>query len=459
MKRQLAIGGVVCVLTLVTVGAKHSTDFGRMFPDVAAFQPADQLLVDLALAIKDPNAAVNDNPDGTPSGFTYLGQFLDHDLTLDATPLGEANIDTDAMVNGRTARLDLDSMYGGGQSGSPQLYDGAKFKFSSPNGFEDLQRTPTGQAVLVEGRNDENLVIAQVQIAFMKFHNAWIDQGLSFSQAQKMVRWHWQWIVVHDFLPHIVGQDTVDSLISYNGAGKPRFDGTFYDAGDKQRPMMPIEFSAAAYRFGHSMVRLAYVMPTGSTTKTQVFNAAGNDLHGSRPIPPNLKIDFDNFFDIPGHVVPAGRNISRKIDGLISASLYNLPIGPVIPPDPPAVISLAERNLLRGKRLGLPSYQDVANAMGLTPLTNAQLDPAGTLGLSNPGWGGKVPLWFGILKESELTENGTRLGPTGRRIVAEVIIGIIDADKDSYFHSPQAWSPQGGSFGIADLLLFAGAVQ
>ena len=423
------------------------------------FQPADRLLVDLALAMKDPNLPVNDNPDLTPSGFTYVGQFLDHDLTLDATPLGDANIDIAAMVNGRTPRLDLDSMYGGGRRKSPQLYDGPKFKFSSPNGFEDLQRTETGQAILVEGRNDENLVIAQVHIAFEKFHNAWIDRGLRFREARKMVRWHWQWIVVHEFLPHIVGQDTVDSLIRYNGAGKPRFDGDFYKPGNDRRPMMPIEFSAAAYRFGHSMVRLAYVMPTGSTTKTQVFNATGNDLHGSRPIPPNLKIDFNNFFDIPGNPVPPGRNVSRKIDGLISASLYNLPIGPVIPPDPPPVISLAERNFLRGKRLGLPSYQDVAYAMGIAPYTNEQLDPAGTLGLTNPAWGGKVPLWFGILKESELAENGRRLGPVGRRIVAEVILGIIDADKNSYFHAPHAWFPEGGSFGMADLLRFAGAVE
>jgi hypothetical protein len=456
MRKVFAMVGLAMLLALTTVSAKQSTDFGRMFPDLPAFQPDNQLLVDLALAMKDPNADVNDNPNGTPSGFTYLGQFLDHDLTLDATPLGDANIDIDAMVNGRTAKLDLDSMYGGGQVGSPQLYDGAKFKFSNPNGFEDLQRTGTGQAVLIEGRNDENLVIAQLHIAFQKFHNALIDQGLSFSDAQRTVRWHWQWIVVHDFLPHIVGQDTVDALIAHNGAGKPRFNGVFYDPGDTKRPMMPIEFSAAAYRFGHSMVRLAYVLPTGSTTKTQVFNAnfpTTADLRGSRPIPLNLKIDFNNFFDIPGHAIPAGRNVSRKIDALISRSLYSLPIGPVVPPDPPAVISLAERNLLRGKRLGLPSYQDVAEAMDITPYTNAQL------GLTDPGWGGKAPLWFGILKESELSENGTRLGPTGRQIVAEVIIGILDADKDSYFHSPQAWSPAGGSFGIADLLLFAGAVQ
>jgi hypothetical protein len=460
MRERFVMAGLAVVLTMVTLGAAQTTDFGRMFPNLPAFQPANQLLVDLALAMKDPNLPVNDNPNGTPSGFTYLGQFLDHDLTLDATPLGDANIDIGAMVNSRTARLDLDSMYGGGQVGSPQLYNGAKFKFESPNGFLDFQRTSSGRAVLVEGRNDENLVIAQLHIAFQRFHNAWIDQGLSFSNAQKAVRWHWQWIVVHEFLPHIVGQDVVDSLIRFNGAGKPSFAGNFYNYGDKTRPMMPIEFSVAAYRFGHSMVRLAYVMPTGSITKTQVFNTAVPvaDLRGSRPIPPNLKIDFNNFFDIPGFGIPAGRNISRKIDALISASLYNLPIGPVVPQDSPAVISLAERNLLRSKRLGLPAYQDVAVAMGLTPLTNAQLDPTGTFGLANAGWGNKAPLWFGILKESEVTDNGTRLGPTGGRIVAETIIGIIDADKDSYFHSSQAWSPAGGSFGIADLLLFAEVV-
>jgi len=458
------VSGLVLCVALASISAQptpskekkkdtQTGDFGRLFPALAAYQPDDALLVALALAMRDPNAPANDNPDGVPSGFTYLGQFLDHDLTLDATPLREATSDAGMLVNGRTARLDLDSMYGGGQIGSPQLYTDAKFTIATPNGFPDLQRSETGKAVLVEGRNDENVVIAQIHVAFQRFHNALIDQGMSFSEAQRTVRWHWQWIVVHEFLPHIVGQEMVDALLTHNGAGKPRFRGKLYQPGNKHRPMMPLEFAVAAYRFGHSMVRLAYVLPTGSVTKTQVFNAAGNDLRGGRMIPPALQIDFNNFFDLPGQDVPPGRNISRKIDALLSGGLFLLPVGIAIPPDPPAVISLAERNLLRAKRLGLPSYQAVAEQMDLVPLTNAQLDPDGTLGLADPGWDNQVPLWFGILKESELVTNGRLLGPTGGRIVAEVILGLIDADHDSYFHAPQPWTPAGETFGIAEVLL------
>lgn len=438
----------------INAAAVQDSDFGRMFGNLPAYTAPDALLVSLAETMRDPNAAINDNATPPkPSGFTYVGQFLDHDMTLDVTPLGSANIDISGMSNGRTARLDLDSMYGGGQVGSPQLYDGNRFKFSTPNGFEDFQRSESGQAVLVEGRNDENLVLAQIHIAFQKFHNKLIDQGMSFTEAQQTVRRHWQWVVVHDLLPEFVGQDVVDRFLSHNGAGKPTFKREFFKVRNKNRPMMPVEFSVAAYRFGHSMVRLAYVMPTGSVTKTQVFNLAANDLRGGRPIPPNLKIDFNNFFDVPGNPIPPGRNISRKIDALLSVSLFNLPIGPVVPAEPPAVTSLAERNLLRSKRLGLPSYQAVAAAMGITPYTNAEL------GLTDPGFGGEAPLWFGILKESELREGGKRLGPTGGRIVAEVILGLIEADKDSYFNTPQAWQPMTANFNMGSLLRFAGAVE
>jgi hypothetical protein len=174
-------------------GQQQQADFGRMFPTLPAFQPAEALLKSLALAMQDPNAAADDNPLSVPSGFTYLGQFLDHDITLMVEFLSQADSDLGGLGNNRTPRLDLDSVYGAGPVGNPQLYDAqGRFVFSTPNGFEDFQRDPTsGVAVLVEGRNDENLVIAQLHIAFQKFHNHYINQGLTFSEAQQMVRWHW----------------------------------------------------------------------------------------------------------------------------------------------------------------------------------------------------------------------------------------------------------------------------
>jgi hypothetical protein len=428
-----------------------------MFPRLRPFQPNETLLATLAEAMRDPapGAAEGNNPNLLGAGFTFLGQFLDHDLTLMVEPLGSADRNLFGLLNNRTARLDLDSVYGGGLQGSPQLYDAqGRFLFSMPNGFEDFQRDPTtGVAVLVEGRNDENLIIAQLHIAFQKFHNHYIDQGLRFKAAQQMVRWHWQWIVVHEFLPAIVGQDVVDRFLARDRHGRPKVKFEFFRPGNSNRPMMPIEFAVAAYRFGHSQVRNAYDMNEGGATA--IFNAAGTDLRGSRPIPPELEIEFGNFFQLPGE--PPPRNLFRKIDSLLSPNLFLLPVGPVVAPaDTPIVQSLALRNLLRSSRLGLPSYHDVATAMGIAPLTNDQL------GLADPAWGGKAPLWYGILKESEVLNNGAKLGPTGGRIVAEVILGLIDTDDDSYFNARRPWVPRDGStpgtFFMHDLLRLAGAL-
>jgi Animal haem peroxidase len=434
----------------------RQTDFGRMFPRLPPFQPNENLLATLAEQMRDPasGAPEGDNPNGFGAGVTFLGQFLDHDMTLMVEPLGAADRRLFGLLNNRTARLDLDSVYGGGLQGSPQLYDRhGRFLFSTPNGFEDFQRDPTtGVAVLVENRNDENLIIAQIHIAFQKFHNHYINQGLSFRAAQQQVRWHWQWILVNEYLPTIVGQDVVNRFLTRDRQGRPRVRFEFYQPGNSNRPMMPIEFAVAAFRFGHSQVRNFYAVGEDGAA---IFNAAGNDLRGSRPIPPELEIDFTNFFQIPGGPAPA--NLFRKTDSLLSANLFLLPVGPVIAPaDTPIIQSLALRNLLRGSRLGLPSYQDVATAMGIAPLPNDQL------GLSDPAWGGKAPLWYGILKESEVLNNGAKLGPTGGRIVAEVILGLIDADDDSYFNARRPWVPKDGStpgtFFMHDLLRLANAL-
>ena len=88
-----------------------------------------------------------------------------------------------------------------------------------------------------------------------------------------------------------------------------------------------------------------------------------------------------------------------------------------------------------------------------------------TLGLSaDPGWGGEAPLWFYVLKEAELPpSDGERLGPVGGRIVAEVLVGLLQRDPNSYLYLDPAWkptpplAPSTGQFGFVDLLRFAGA--
>ena len=293
-----------------------------------------------------------------PSGFTYLGQFVDHDLTLDPVPQPSAPVDPTGIVNGRTFRFDLDSVYGGGPAVHPELYaaDHEHFLVQEPNvnGVRDLPRRADGSAVLVEGRNDENEVISQIHVAFLKFHNRLVDQGMTFAQAQRVTINYYQWVVLHDLLPHFVGQQVVDDALSAHG---PRF----YKPGNPLKPMTPVEFSVAAYRFGHSIVRKAYEL-NDTTGKIQVFSTTAPDLRGGLPLQAGRQIEWGNFFTGLDDGPDAHFNFGRKIDTLISSGLFALPI-------PGAEASgsnvLAFRNMVRGLFYGQASGQDVARAMGV----------------------------------------------------------------------------------------------
>ncbi|SHN71286.1 Animal haem peroxidase [Geodermatophilus obscurus] len=444
----------------VRAGRDAEARFGLMFKKLPAFAPPDALLTALAVSMNDGKAPLSDVKDsdvafdnpGMPAGYIYLGQFIDHDMTLDKTPLTQQQQDPRATTNYDTPRFDLASVYGRGPAGSPELYDPARPGYllcNDHDGVRDLPRDDVGAACLGDPRNDENLIVAQFHAVFLRLHNKLRDEGKTFEQAQQLVRWHYQWLIVNDYLPRIVGRDVVDRLVRRRRGGPIEFLGRFYKPRNPRRPYMPVEYSGAAYRFGHSMIRAEYEVHDQHTVP--IFGNEGHqDLRGNRPVPADLWIDWNYFFEIPGMSTPDDRNMARLIDTQLSLPLSTLP-PTVVAPTAGAITSLAERNLLRGKRLGLPAGQDVAVAMGLEPLTNQQL------GLTDPGWKGKAPLWFYVLKEAELL-GGHRLGPVGGTIVAEVILGLMACDTASYFTANPGFDP-GAGYSMGHLLLWADAID
>ncbi|HTE87156.1 MAG TPA: heme peroxidase family protein, partial [Dehalococcoidia bacterium] len=469
--------------------------FGRMFRNLAPFGPDDEVLEALADTMFEPAAAPGpdegadslNNPD-IPAGFTYLGQFVDHDITFDpASKLMREN-DPNALHDFRTPRFDLDSVYGRGPSDNPFLYepDGVHLRIGKiQNGEPDLPRTAPGEgggprrALIGDPRNDENVIVSQIQLAFLKFHNKVAD-GLAtqfsgdqlFDEARRVVRWHYQWVVIHDFLTTIVSEGLVEDILGSTtfmveiGNNRqtvtiPRVNRHFYHW--HKQPFMPVEFSVAAYRFGHSMVRPRYDL-NAVVQDLPIFDpspAPGEfaDLRGFRERPPSWGIEWHRFFQFPAG--NAGKlQQTRLIDTKLSPGLRTLPLetaGVADPNDP--MRSLARRNLLRGKALGLPSGQDMARAMGLPETLVLSGDQLGLEGDLATAFNQDSPLWFYILREAEVLNNGRHLGPVGGRIVAEVLIGLLEGDPSSYLSVEPNWQPtlgpNAGAFTMVDLLTFA----
>jgi hypothetical protein len=453
--------------------------FGAMFKKLPAFAPSDTLLKELAqTTMVEPttdDSFLNTNP-RLFAGFTFIAQFIDHDITLDTTPLDQQEQDPDAKVNFRTPRYDLDSVYGGGPTNQPELYDSAQpaklLLRDNENGVLDVPRDSYGRAIIGDPRNDENLIIIQFHKAVAQFHNKIVDyaksQGIRnewlFETACRLTRWHYQWAVIHDFIPRMTSdpRKTTDEFVGNGGtvykevAGKPPvITLSYYKPTNREgRPFMPVEFAVAAYRFGHSLIRPFYVL--NETGAVDIFGVeGGRNLNGGRPIPKDLQMQWKNILPVDPNF-PA--RPPRKIDTKLSGPLSALPLSAVPEGDPTK--ELAVRNTLRGKRVGLPSGQQVAKAMRVPVLSNA------TLGLSNdPGWGGEAPLWYYILKEAELPPyNGERLGPVGGRIMAETLVGLLQRDPNSYLYLDPSWkptppiaNPTTGKFEFTDLLKYAGA--
>lgn len=474
------------------IASANSGRFGRMFPNLPAYSAADDDLRRLAVSmieglnedgsgpVEVEEATAPSNNGNLPAGYTYLGQLIDHDLTFDPTPLGQQEVDPNALRNFRTPRFELDNLYGNGPADNPYLYqnDGVRLLIGkNRTGEDDLPRNSeedNARALIGDPRNDENLILSQLHLAFIKYHNRVVGEighsATLFADAQRTVRFHYQWLVLYDFLTRIVGTEMVDNVLR----NKPQF---FKLTG---QPFMPVEFSGAAYRFGHSMIRSTYSLneqtagenPDGSPREINLFDPSdltsitANDLRGFRRRPANRQIDWSHFFEFPGK--KDNMQVARAFDTQLSHGLGGLPLA-VTGAFPQ---SLAERNLKRGVMLGLPSGQAVARAMGVPDSqiitannstlrfqigtgyimdgkieeTVPHIDAAEKTYLEGK-FGLETPLWYYILKEAELINKGRQLGPVGGRIVAEVFIGLMQADSQSFLNLNPAWKPRKGQFG------------
>lgn len=372
------------------------------------------------------------------AGWPFFGQYVAHDLTADRSPL-RAHADLDALRNMRSPRTNLESLYGGGPVGSPYLYrrdDPAKLLEADG----DVPRNHEGVALVGDPRNDVHVFMSQMQVAFIRAHNILVDrlredgevESEVFDEARRALTWHYQWLILNDFLPTLVGTELVGE-ISAAGARFYRPDGP---------PFIPLEFADAAYRYGHSQIRQLYQLQPGGP-RYPVFP----DLIGFGPIA-DRRVDWSLLFDVDGRP-PAQR--AKPMDGLLPRSLIELPQAITGVVEEEAYRSLAGRDLERGQGTGLPSGEAVAVAIGADPLTEEEL------GLAQHGWEGETPLWLYVLRESSVRREGDRLGEVGGRIVAEVLWGVIAADPESYLSVEPGWSPtlpaRGQRFRLADLLV------
>ncbi len=390
----------------------HLQPFTTLLPR-ATSTTAPHLLVEAAALMKSGPDTVKDGADPeenlwVPAGYTYFGQFVDHDLTFDSTSslnlADQPPQGSHVPSNLRTPRFDLDNVYGDGPDGQPYMYDADGATLLT--GDNDLLRAPNGRAIIGDKRNDENSIVCQIQLGMIRYHNKvvdalkatppaqWNTPGDLFTSARHEVTWTYQMIVIYDFLPRIVAAEVLADLADKSVQVRR---GAYVLYTSDKRANLPREFVGAAYRYGHSGVRTGYRL--NGTTRLSIFPGSTSDpnadsLLGFDPLPTlHIIDDWERFFPasapgadigLTGRVAaddtinPAVRlQYAYKIDSSIVDPLGVLPeavaggstsqavtaIAPDHLPDAAGRPSLALLNLLRGNAYGLPSGQHVAHAL------------------------------------------------------------------------------------------------
>jgi len=396
-----------------------------------------------------------------PALITYWGQFVDHDITFeDRSILGPNPTNINDLVNERTSYFDLDCVYGGNNQYLTEANNTKFLIVTNSVGEEDLPRDPiTGQALIADVRNNQNLIIQHIQLAFFRFHNRVIDElsvntqltltlAELVSEAKKIVLNHYQHMLVNEYLKQMLLPEEFNRLFLHDFN---IFTSRIYE----ETPKMPIEVSGAIYRFGHSLVRSEYYLNVNE--ELPIFSLKKPlDMRGMRPLPPGLHLEWNFFIPMPNF---NGFQVAEKIIPSLVENLFQLPLD--------NNDSLARRNLVRGNVYQLPSGQSIAKYLGLPYLDNANPDPNLKLNISleenfaatneivpatitylNNVFGSETPLWYYTLKEAEVFGNGNCLGPVGSRIIGEFFYSLLKKSTTSILNNQ--FTPTNGSWGCVE---------
>ena len=490
------------------------TCFGTMFPNLSPFHYSDRAAADLAATMEnrapDPagtDRGTSDDSATLPAEYTYLGQFIDHNLDFDETPQPTANLNPGSLTNFESFRFDLNNLFGAGPSADPQLYasdhrhllvsgtlgtpqaDGFP-TVTGNGGVFDLARDPkTGQAFLVEPRDDENQILSQITAAFAAFYNNFVNRGASYAQARQLTEDYYQEIVLTDVLPAFVGQSTIDQYLRLGHHGQANVQTPNLPTAN----FTPIEFSVGAYRFGHALVRENYhiddIAPLTTDIDDNVLifdlnNFQTGDLSGGGPLPrPNLSrvstCTSTSLCTQPnpaGHqiqwkyFVPAlnadpndpGTNFARQTQPTISPALFNLPAEAIAgctdaaSPVCNGTGDLISRDFARGNYDGLASGQAIAQALGCRVIPAARINPTHDA-VFNTG----TPLLYYVLAEAK--QAGQVLGCVGKSIVAQTFLQVLWDTPNSILHTsfqpdPRLvrLAPETPTFSFGDLLVDTG---
>jgi hypothetical protein len=400
-----------------------------MFPELPAFEADEAFLhaIGRAGGLCDCDD-VTDTPGSLgeeAAGWPIFGQFVAHDITADRSAL-QSHVNPEALRNARAPQLNLECLYGDGPVGQPFLFErGDPAKFLLGVDGADVPRNAEGIAIIGDPRNDSHMLMAQMHLALLKAHNVFVgdarDRGVPehdvFAAAARELRWHYQRIILDEFLPRLVGRPLVDEVLTEG----PRW----FRPADV---FIPLEFADAAYRYGHCQIRQQYQL-NRDTDPVPLFP----DLLGFRPVPRERTVDWTLLFDKAG-TQTAQR--AKRIDGRLPRSLIQLPVAITGECEIDEYHSLAVRDLQRGQGVGLPSGEAVARHLGVKPLS------AEGVGLRAIGWSSETPLWYYILREAAVTTSGNCLGPVGGRIVAEVMVTLLDRDRASVRFADPDWKPR-----------------